>query len=205
MTPGDTFQVTRDDVCVSGYTKTVRDVPSEVKRQVYQEYRIASHAPGEYEVDHLISLELGGSNDLKNLWPQSYRTQPWNAHVKDKLENELHREVCSGQIDLSTAQQDIAHDWIAAYKRYFHTDAPLAEHSYSRHSVRENFPAEAATSPSTPVSSDSNAQVWVNTRSGAFWRPGTRYYGKTKEGQYMSEAEALQQGYHPAGETGNRE
>ncbi len=29
--------------------------------------------------------------------------------------------VCSGKLDLSTAQRDIATDWIAAYKKYFHT------------------------------------------------------------------------------------
>ena len=84
------------------------------------------HKPGDYEVDHLISLELGGSNSIKNLWPQSYLTQPWNAHVKDALENELHDEVCSGKVDLATAQHDIATDWIAAYKKYFHTDRPLS-------------------------------------------------------------------------------
>jgi hypothetical protein len=37
--------------------------------------------------------------------------------------------VCGGQLDLSTAQRDISTDWIAAYKKYFHTDRPLALHS----------------------------------------------------------------------------
>src|SRR5579859_3823890 len=91
LTPGDALDVTKDDVCTPGYSKTVRNVTAEEKRQVYAEYGIASHAPGEYEVDHLISLELGGSNRLKNLWPQSYKTHPWNAHVKDKLENRLRK------------------------------------------------------------------------------------------------------------------
>src|SRR5436305_1905025 len=95
LTPGDTLDVTAADICTPGYSKKVRNVPQEVKRQAYAEYGIASHQPGEFEVDHLISLELGGSNSLRNLWPQSYRTQPWNAHVKDAIENELHREVCS--------------------------------------------------------------------------------------------------------------
>ena len=42
-------------------------------------------------------------------------------------------------------------------------------------------------------------QVWVNTKSGAYWMPGTRYYGKTKQGKYMSEADAIKAGYHLAG------
>lgn len=107
-TPGDTLDVTRDDICVAGYTKTVRNVPKAVKDTVYASYGIGQHAPGEYEMDHLISLELGGSNSVRNLWPQSYKTSPWNAHVKDKLENRLHADVCSGKLDLKAAQQEIA-------------------------------------------------------------------------------------------------
>ena len=42
-------------------------------------------------------------------------------------------------------------------------------------------------------------QVWVNTKSGVIWKPGSQYYGKTKQGKYMSEAEALKAGYHFAG------
>ncbi len=117
MTPGDTLDVTTKDICVSGYSSKVRDVPTSVKDQVYREYGITSHKPGQYEVDHLISLELGGSNSVRNLWPQSY-TGNWNAHIKDKLENKLHDDVCAGQVDLKTAQREISTDWIAAYKKY---------------------------------------------------------------------------------------
>jgi len=99
-TPGDTLSVTKNDICVPGYSKKVRDVPESVKRQVYASYGITSHQPHEYEVDHLISLELGGSNSIKNLWPQSYVTTPYNAHVKDVLENKIHKLVCDGAIDL---------------------------------------------------------------------------------------------------------
>ena len=71
LTPGSTFNVTAQDVCTPGYARKVRDVPAEMKRQVYREYGITSHCPGDYEVDHLIPLELGGSNSIKNLWPES--------------------------------------------------------------------------------------------------------------------------------------
>src|SRR5271166_5445830 len=116
LTPGDTFEVKVQDLCVHGYTKKVRNVPAEMKREVYEEYGITSHGSGDYEVDHLIPLELGGSNSIKNLWPESHRTSPWNAKVKDRLEGKLHELVCSGQLDLKTAQQAIAADWIEAYK-----------------------------------------------------------------------------------------
>jgi hypothetical protein len=118
LTPGDVLPVTAQDFCVTGYSKKVRHVPAAVKRKVYEEYGITQHGKGEYEVDHLISLELGGSNSIRNLWPQSYLTQPWNARVKDVLENDLHRRICAGTIDVKTAQRMIATDWIAAYKKY---------------------------------------------------------------------------------------
>src|ERR1700736_4054564 len=115
LTPGDAFEVTVQDLylCLHGYTKKVRNVPAEMKREVYREYGITSHESGDYEVDHLISLELGGSNSIKNLWPESHRTSPWNAQVKDKLDL-----VCSGQLDLKRAQLVIASNWIEAYKTY---------------------------------------------------------------------------------------
>ena len=121
---GDTFHVTVQDLCVTGYTKKVRNVPAEMKREVYEEYGVTSHGSGDYEVDHLIPLELGGSNSIKNLWPESHRTSPWNAQVKDRLEGKLHELVCSGQLDLKTAQQAIAADWIGAYKFYVSPNPP---------------------------------------------------------------------------------
>ena len=126
LTPGDAFEVTAQDLCVPGYTKKVRNVPAEMKREVYQEYGITSHGSGDYEVDHLIPLELGGSNSIKNLWPESHRTSPWNAQVKDRLEGKLHELVCSGQLDLKTAQQAIASNWIEAYKMYVSPNPPVS-------------------------------------------------------------------------------
>ena len=119
LTPGDVLAVTKSDVCVSGYSSKVRNVPIATKRQVYKLYRLANQPTGAFEVDHLISLELGGSNSIKNLWPQSYKTQPYNAHVKDRLENALHADVCSGAITLQDAQTAISKDWIAEYERRY--------------------------------------------------------------------------------------
>lgn len=126
-TPGAILDVTAADICVPGYSKRVRNVPIEVKRQAYANYGIRTHEPGKYEVDHLVGLQLGGSNSIKNLWPQSFRTQPWNAFVKDTLEVELHRRVCAGTIDLRRAQQVIARDWVSGYRTYVHPYPPTAK------------------------------------------------------------------------------
>jgi len=80
--------------------------------------------PGEhpdYEIDHLIPLCLGGSNDPSNLWPEPRRSiEPkWNAETKDRLERMLCDMVCGGHLDIGTAQETIARDWIAAYHKYY--------------------------------------------------------------------------------------
>ena len=150
-TPGVTLDVTAADVCTPGYSKRVRDVPSEVKRQVYASYGVRRREPGEYEIDHLINLSIGGSNSIRNLWPQSFRTSPWNAYVKDELENELHRRVCAGTIDLATAQRVIAHNWVAGYRMYV-SPTPLPIHARARENGRHRrYIPRAQSQPQGPV------------------------------------------------------
>lgn len=128
LTPGATLNVPIRQLCEPGYVtkEKVRSVSESEKRAVFSEYHI-TNKPGVYEIDHLISLELGGSNDIKNLWPQSYKTQPWNAHTKDKLEDWMAASVrhnlnnygdARAEQLLKQYQRDIAKDWIAAFKSY---------------------------------------------------------------------------------------
>jgi hypothetical protein len=134
LTPGATLDVPLSKLCVKGYASSVRNVPQSVKNAVYAEYHVTTTAGTsegtetlgkEYEVDHLISLELGGSNDIKNLWPQSY-TGEWNAHVKDALEDRLHALVCAANptITLEQAQKAISSNWIKEYKKVFGVTKP---------------------------------------------------------------------------------
>lgn len=111
-TPGAIFTTaTRQAVCTPGYSKGVRNVPASEKAAVYKEYSILSHTAGQYEVDHLVSLELGGSNSIANLWPEAAIPLP-GFHQKDMVENYLHYQVCAGLIPLSTAQREIATNWV---------------------------------------------------------------------------------------------
>ncbi|MEO7002118.1 MAG: HNH endonuclease signature motif containing protein [Ktedonobacterales bacterium] len=115
-TPGAIFpNATTDQICQSGYSSSVRNVPTSEKNQVYAEYGIASHSPGQYEVDHLVSLELGGSNDISNLWPEAASPTP-GFHQKDSVENYLHSQVCSGAVTLQQAQVEIATNWLQVYQ-----------------------------------------------------------------------------------------
>jgi len=113
-TPGAILTTSVSTICVSGYTKTVRDVPLSERKKVFAEYGIPYSSRSNYEVDHLVSLELGGSNDIANLWPES-RTITDGSLVKDKLENYLHAQVCSGKMTIQDAQTVIATNWPTAY------------------------------------------------------------------------------------------
>lgn len=116
-TPGDILPtVTKQQVCTSGYATSVRNVPESEKNQVYAEYGIAHHTTGEYEVDHLVSLELGGSNAISNLWPEAASPTP-GFHQKDMVENFLNSQVCSGAITLQQAQIEIATNWLTVYNQ----------------------------------------------------------------------------------------
>lgn len=115
-TPGAVFpDVTAAQVCASGYSRSVRNISTQTKDQVFAEYGITSHSAGQYEVDHLISLELGGSNNIVNLWPEAADPRP-GFHEKDQVENYLHNQVCSGALPLAQAQQEISTNWLQIYQ-----------------------------------------------------------------------------------------
>ncbi len=129
LTPGATLPVTTEDVCAADVVESAHVVPPVVALRVFAAYGIEAPPPRAYEVDYLITPALGGSDSIRNFWPQPYGTTVWNAHIKDALEDHLRGLVCGRQLDLATAQHDLARDWIAAYKKYFRTDKPLPEHS----------------------------------------------------------------------------
>lgn len=115
-TPGDIFpDATKEKICVPGYASSVRNVTQSTKNKVYAAYGVKTRKPGQYEVDHLVSLQLGGSNDISNLWPEPATPKP-GFHEKDRVENYLHDQICDGNISLRQAQIEIATNWLAVYQ-----------------------------------------------------------------------------------------
>ena len=125
LNPAVTQANIKDNICKANWTTTVRPPVSYTNKlkaaQLAGNYQffiaIYGADPKNYEEDHLISLQLGGSpTDPKNLWPEPYSGD--NAHKKDVVETALKRLICSGKITLADAQKAIATDWIAAYNKY---------------------------------------------------------------------------------------
>ena len=103
-------------------TKCVRDkaTSAQTKKKTYGWYGIKPPAKNTgstqtCELDHIISLELGGADTLDNIWPQCgpSRTTLWNRYFKQKdtVENYLAYMVREGNITLAVAQRGIAHNW----------------------------------------------------------------------------------------------
>ena len=105
------------------------------------------------------SPDLGGAANIRNLWPQPYCNTAWTARVKDQLEERLHSTVCSGEIDVSTAQRDLAVDWIAAYKKYFHTDRPRLDQTKARTRTSEGYSATEEPCPFAARGTPPNAPL----------------------------------------------
>lgn len=110
-TPGAYYpKATLAKICVTGYTARVRHVSSTTQAKVYAAYGIDHHLEGQYEIDHLVPLELGGSNSIANLFPEAARPRP-GYHEKDQVENATHDTACTRRRPLRTLQRQIAKDW----------------------------------------------------------------------------------------------
>lgn len=118
VTPGETRPISITEVCSRAEAEViVRNIPLATQERVLARYGVGRGNPQDFEVDYLITRDLGGADTERNMWPQSYSAR-WNAKMKDRLEQKLHDLVCAGNMDLATAQREIATDWVSAYKRY---------------------------------------------------------------------------------------
>jgi hypothetical protein len=119
--PAVSQQMVDGTICIVGYTDSVRppvSVTNKIKTALLAAYGFPD-IKSDYELDHLISLELGGCADcVANLWPEPYNIA-MGARQKDTVENYLHKAVCNGDITLSEAQLEIATDWTAVYYRVY--------------------------------------------------------------------------------------
>jgi len=118
-TPGAYFsRANKSMICVRGYSSKVRNVSAATKLRVYSSYGIYSPRRGQYEVDHLVPLEGGGSNAIENLFPEPANPQP-GFHQKDRLENQMRSRVCYRNANLRATQRQIARNWTTLWNAWF--------------------------------------------------------------------------------------
>jgi hypothetical protein len=115
LTPG--VVAVRDATAVCQQPKRTRaPIPYAQQLSVLGEYRIPVQSAGNYGLDYLVPLQLGGAAVLRNIWPV-----PLNGvgfHEKEQLNYRLRLLVCQGGIQLGDAQQQIARDWYALWVKY---------------------------------------------------------------------------------------
>ena len=113
----------RSNICVSGWTATVRPPLTYTNQLKYAQLHSGYNLGGDlnmkhYEEDHIVPLEVGGNpSSPLNLFPQP-RNIKFGAYLKDQLENRMHQLVCSGQITLKVAQNVFLTNWEKGYSKY---------------------------------------------------------------------------------------
>jgi hypothetical protein len=119
LTPGAVRTTDTAEICSHG-TRELRHWSRERDDRIMRKYGLTPGPHPNYEVDHLIPLGIGGSDDDRNLWPEPRRPveREWSAEKKDELEFRLRELVCGGVLDVRAAQQAIRDDWVAAYEKY---------------------------------------------------------------------------------------
>lgn len=128
LTPGEiNASITQDNIqstiCVPHYTDTIRPSSSYTNRLKKVQIVMYGYASDvdmkDVEEDHLIPLSVGGHpTSSLNLWPQLWNGE-YGAHKKDRLEQKVHKEVCSGKISLEEGQRKFSGNWIESYKQYY--------------------------------------------------------------------------------------
>lgn len=155
-------------ICVRGYTAKVRPPEAQTEAlkfgDAYPAYGVAHGV--RTELDHQVPLELGGSNDAKNLWPEPETSIP---NAKDYVEDAARVAVCSGRMTLAAAQITMAKNWVSLGQQLgVHTprsaDAPPA--------VLPVTARPAVTHAPAPVTHAATGTCHPTTSSGHCYQPG---------------------------------
>lgn len=131
VTPGWAATTNKALVCKANYLVThPRRVSLATKQKVLKEYGVLSCPSQVCEIDHLIPREIGGADDIRNLWPQmaagNYKIKLGHRETstyrigfreKDEVENWLRKQVCSGKMSITQAQKAIVVNWLKPYEQ----------------------------------------------------------------------------------------
>jgi ribonuclease HII len=116
QTPGAKGKANEAQICAADFEATVKPIAKWQRDQALEKY---GKRPEDFtgELDHLIPVSLGGSNDPDNLWPLP-DSKTMGPAQKKELDLKLHQMVCDKAIKLKDAQDAIKKDWVKAYNEY---------------------------------------------------------------------------------------
>jgi len=178
LTPGAELTTDASTICTPGYASGVRDVSTATKEQVYAEYGVSyPQALGTYEVDHFIPLEIGGSNDMQNLWLEPATPTP-GFHQKDQFENFEHGQVCNGTISVAEAQSRMVSDWYLYWEEEVEGTTPTTSLPVQSAPPLPHATTTVDASPAYYTSSYHTAKYWYPA-SCSGWQSLSKAYLET--------------------------
>src|SRR5208337_4846249 len=178
LTPGAVLTTDASTICTPGYASDVRDVSTATKEQVYAEYGVSYPQPlGAYEVDHFIPLEIGGSNDMQNLWLEPATPTP-GFHQKDQFENFEHGQVCNGTISVAEAQSRMVSDWYLYWEEEVEGTTPTTSLPVQSAPPLPHATTTVDASPAYYTSSYHTAKYWYPA-SCSGWQSLSKAYLET--------------------------
>jgi hypothetical protein len=125
-TPGKTERVDVKQLCAANVDASAKPVSDWQKNTTLERYGVR---PENFngELEHLVPVSLGGTNDPDNLYPFHAQGE-YTLEAKQRLATKLHDLVCDGKISLKQAQDVFKKDWTRGYKQYLGAlNAPGAE------------------------------------------------------------------------------
>jgi hypothetical protein len=179
LTPGAVLTTDASKLCTPGYSSSVRNVTTSTKKQVYAEYGLSyPQASGAYEVDHFIPLEIGGSNDITNLWPEPASPTP-GFHQKDQFENFEHDQICKGIITVQEAQSRMVTDW------YFYWQTEVEGVTTTNSVPVQSVPEPTPVSVQPTATSSSAAYYTSSYDSSQYYYPASCSAWKSLSSEYL--------------------
>ena len=128
-----------------------------------------------------------------SVWAQS---SPHTGDQDQTVTGTAKKDKKNAQMDASASQSASDSGAASSKKKSTSKQADAGDKSATAASASAPASKTSATRQAPPA--NSAGMVWVNTDSGIYHKPGTRWYGKTRQGKYMTEADAMKAGYHAA-------
>jgi len=115
-TPGKAEKVDIKQLCAATFDASAKPISDWQKNETLTRYGVR---PEKFsgELEHLIPVSLGGTNDPDNLYPFHGQGE-YTLEAKQRLAAKLHELVCDGKISLKQAQEIFKKDWTKGYKQY---------------------------------------------------------------------------------------